>query len=107
MLPVRAPGGIVFRIFMLQIPMVAHFPVAEEHLIEVGDKLAGERPLAQQQVGGTLGALELAAKNAVKRHRLQLLTKPEGLSFAAFGEGSGRASAVQTGCVSLGFAMTN
>ncbi len=36
MLPVGTPGGIVFRIFSLEVAMMTHLPVAEKHLIERG-----------------------------------------------------------------------
>ncbi|SSW44633.1 Uncharacterised protein [Acinetobacter baumannii] len=34
-LPVRTPGGIAFGIFMGEVAVMAHFPVAEVHLIKL------------------------------------------------------------------------
>ena len=64
--------------------MVAHFPVAEEHFIELSEGMTGDAPFPQQQAGRALGALKLTTKHALKRNGMQTLSERLGLSDSTF-----------------------
>ena len=93
-LPVSAPCGIVFRIFSLEVAMMAHLPVAEKHLIERGMAFARDSAIAKQQIGRCPGPRQLAAEDFIERHRAQSFTERSRLSDAARRQGRGSVAAI-------------
>lgn len=93
MLPVGTPGGIVFRIFSLEVAMMTHLPVAEKHLIERGMALTRNSAVAKQQIGRCLGPRQLAIEYFIERRQAQPVRRaraPERRRAASGALGHGR-----------------
>lgn len=89
MLPVGTPGGIVFRIFSLEVAMMTHLPVAEKHLIERGMALTRNSAVAKQQIGRCPGPRQLATEYFIERRQAQSFAERARLSDAARRQGVG------------------
>lgn len=87
MLPVGTPGGIVFRIFSLEVAMMTHLPVAEKHLIERGMALTRDSAVAKQQIGRCPGPRQLATEYFIERRQVQPFAERARLSDAARRQG--------------------
>jgi len=61
MLPVIAPRAIVFGIFLHEVAMMSHLPVAKKHFVEFRDDMNGELAVTENQSRGMLCPFQFTA----------------------------------------------
>ena len=89
MLPVGTQGGIVFRIFSLEVAMMTHLPVAEKHLIERGMICTGSSAGRQEADRPLSGPRQLATEYFIERREAQPFAERARLLNTARSQGWG------------------